>query len=147
MDKEQQIVQCRVCGKEVSKTAKSCPHCGQKRPYKAPTQWGWILATSLIVIMAFSVAGSFAPTEAPTQDNQVLSARHICKEGIKDKAINPSTVRMRAIDASAGYATDGAIIVTQPFTAKNAYGLEISFNAYCEIKTNGEFIFDVKEKR
>lgn len=30
---------CRACGQDVSKTAKACPHCGEKQP-AGPKQYG-----------------------------------------------------------------------------------------------------------
>ena len=33
---EARLANCRTCGKEVSRTAKSCPHCGEESPVYAP---------------------------------------------------------------------------------------------------------------
>ncbi len=65
------MVPCAACGKEISGTAKVCPHCGAKnrKPvYKRP--WLWVII-ALILIIAVSGGEEEKP---PVGDNSTMSA-------------------------------------------------------------------------
>ena len=52
MNDNKNLKPCRTCNELVSKSAKTCPHCGQKKPVKKNTPlWQWCLV--LFVIMWF----------------------------------------------------------------------------------------------
>ena len=50
MGSENLFSKCKTCGKEVSKTAKACPHCGEKLKKLGVIQWIGIVLLSLFVI-------------------------------------------------------------------------------------------------
>jgi len=50
MGSENLFTKCKTCGKEVSKTAKACPHCGEKLKKLGVIQWIGIVLLSLFVI-------------------------------------------------------------------------------------------------
>ncbi len=50
MKSERLFVRCKVCGKQVSKTAKICPHCGEKLKNLSIIQWTGILFIIIIVL-------------------------------------------------------------------------------------------------
>lgn len=52
------LVTCRVCDREVSSDAGSCPHCGAARPSKSHNARVWILVIALLI--ALQVAGYFS---------------------------------------------------------------------------------------
>jgi hypothetical protein len=47
---EDLFTKCKTCGKKVSKTAKSCPHCGEKLKKLSIVHWAGIILLSLFVI-------------------------------------------------------------------------------------------------
>lgn len=50
------IVQCKVCKKEVSKTAPVCPHCGEIKPGKTKgSSVGWLVGAGLLVAAGFGL--------------------------------------------------------------------------------------------
>ena len=42
------LAQCKDCGKEVSKSAKTCPHCGAIKPYEST---GWPTVIGILIIL------------------------------------------------------------------------------------------------
>lgn len=60
------LIDCKECGKEVSKKAESCPHCGAPLK-KQPTQYG-CGTLILMLIVVFILIGVFLPDDrTPTQ--------------------------------------------------------------------------------
>lgn len=47
------LINCKECGKEVSKSAKTCPHCGVNKPYKREPTKQQNIAFGLILILIF----------------------------------------------------------------------------------------------
>lgn len=68
---------CRVCGAEVAKSAKTCPHCGAKLKKGHPILIGLLVLVVLIVVIAGS--GDDEPkraeSAAPTQSAEPVSAK------------------------------------------------------------------------
>jgi hypothetical protein len=46
------LAECRECGKEVSNSAKLCPHCGVSQPGKSKAQEMFVGALALIAMLA-----------------------------------------------------------------------------------------------
>ena len=60
------LINCKECGKEISKTAKSCPHCGAKNKRSNPI--AVILLSVIILLIFFYIVGkSSRSTISPTQ--------------------------------------------------------------------------------
>ncbi len=54
---ENQIIACKVCGREIASHAKSCPHCGAKNKKPAfKTWWFW----AIIIVVGIGLIGSMA---------------------------------------------------------------------------------------
>lgn len=62
------IVACKVCGKEVSQTAKVCPHCGKKCPAPMPTGC-FVIILILAIIVALILFSDDSPTTEKKQIN------------------------------------------------------------------------------
>ena len=74
MAKENKIITCKHCGKEIAESAKTCPNCGgkNKKPiYKK--QWFWAIV-AVIVISAFA-GGSDKDTEKNTEVKQEITTK------------------------------------------------------------------------
>jgi endogenous inhibitor of DNA gyrase (YacG/DUF329 family) len=50
MDSESLFVKCKTCGKDISKNAKTCPHCGEKQKKLSIIHWVGIVLAVLFVI-------------------------------------------------------------------------------------------------
>jgi hypothetical protein len=74
-------------------------------------------------------------------------SRKMCEAAIRSKANYPSTVNIHSF---AGYGTrafeNGNRLIRQTFSAKTAYGLELTYVAECWIKPHGEFEINVTVK-
>ena len=75
-------------------------------------------------------------------------SREICERKIKRSAQYPSTVDIHHF---LGYAStvhdNGRRTIVQEFTAKNGFGLELKFEAWCLIMPNGSVEISIAEAR
>ena len=58
------LVQCKDCGKEVSKSAKTCPHCGAKKPYEGIGFFEVVGFLILLVVLVAIFSGDSEGREA-----------------------------------------------------------------------------------
>lgn len=76
MGSENLFVKCKTCGKEVSKTAKSCPQCGEKLEKLSVIHWIGIVLLSLFVV---------GLTNAPDKNEQSGSSEPVANVATKTK--------------------------------------------------------------
>ncbi|MCP1757902.1 hypothetical protein [Bradyrhizobium elkanii] len=76
------------------------------------------------------------------------SSRRLCEAAIKESASHPSTVNIHSF---MGYATktfgNGNRFVWQTFSAKNSYGLELTYQALCTVTPDGKSEITISEKK
>jgi len=77
MGSENLFIKCKTCGKEVSKTAKACPHCGEKLKKLSVIHWIGIVLLSLIVIGVIN---------SPDKNERSGSSEPVAKVAAKIKA-------------------------------------------------------------
>lgn len=66
------IVNCKSCGKEISKNAKVCPHCGEPAPKKTSlTTW---LVLILLIAIGVGMPNNSLSSVAPTPNKIVIAA-------------------------------------------------------------------------
>lgn len=66
---------CTACGGTVSKKAKTCPHCGQKKPFKrGPTQVPKPIAWAIIIFTLISGVGMISGPQPPSSSGSASSA-------------------------------------------------------------------------
>jgi hypothetical protein len=84
---------------------------------------------------------------APPQPYSETPSRELCETAIKNKATHPSTVNIHIF----GYATrtygTGLRRVWQTFSAKNGFGLELTYRATYEISPDGKVAIYVEEQK
>ncbi len=87
------------------------------------------------------------PTKTEPQGYDAGASHQMCIEAIRASVNNPSTLKIHGFS---GYGTNvdagGTRRITQTFSAKNAFGLQKTYDAYCEISPQGEFAFHVQEQ-
>ncbi|MBT7558803.1 zinc ribbon domain-containing protein [Candidatus Woesearchaeota archaeon] len=77
MGSENLFIKCKTCGKEASKVAKSCPHCGEKIKKLSVIRWIGIVLFSLFVIGLIN---------APNKNEQSNSSETVANVSEKTKA-------------------------------------------------------------
>lgn len=148
------VGQCGACKGTVSKSAKVCPHCGQKKPFSTGRKKSRIFKWGVLALMAWGMfsffKGQVEKIENPTVPSQLAvsdTVRQKCLEAIRREVNNPSTLDIHHV---IGYAADrlesGTQRVVQTFSAQNAFGLRQTFDAQCLLKANGEFVFRIVEQ-
>lgn len=120
------IVKCHECGKEVSDTAKACPHCGAAVKKKAGMLG--IIFVSLIGFAIFQsiLSSSSAPPPVPKtnaekqRDSETEIAFQkvvVVLKSIQQSARNPDSIKWESI-----LADDGANTICVEFRAQNGFG-------------------------
>jgi len=104
-------------------------------------------------VLAFNVFFSKADVVsnkslAPPTPYDESASRKMCEAAIKSKARFPSTVNVHSF---MGYATktfpgDGRRLIVQDFSAKNGYGLELTYKAECWTNPDGQFEIEIHEE-
>lgn len=152
--KNSALKNCKVCGAEVAKSAKTCPHCGAKLKKGHPILIGILVFLVLIVIIGFS-GGSDEPkkVEASTPAQSVESAPAQAKQTpeVESKLAFSAgeTAELRGVSvtlvdvskstgSSFNVPTGGNVFVLCEFDIANNSDKEItvssmlSFEAYCD---------------
>lgn len=153
--KNKLLVPCRTCGAEVSRKASTCPKCGEKKPY-ARKNWRRLVINLVILITTIYTFSSLiswleeGKIDNPTpvaQDNTQTRLRHRCQDAIIKSANHPSTVDMHGVFDQA-YIPDesGDKLFIQGFSAKNSFGVELTYKARCVLKADGRFLIDISEE-
>ena len=62
----QKLIACKACSKEISSSAKTCPHCGAKNPQPVYKKW-WFWTIAVIILI--SVAASNNNTSTTTNND------------------------------------------------------------------------------
>ena len=81
MGSENLFVKCKTCGKDISKNAKSCPHCGEKQKKLSIIHWVGI------VLVALFVMGLINAPDQPKEGNSSSNAAKVSAE-------NPNQVKI-----------------------------------------------------
>ncbi len=147
------LTNCKACGAEIAKNAKTCPHCGAKNKKPIFKKW-WFWAIIVVLIIAI---GSSSGSDEP----QKVESTQGCTTSIQEQAstvpekeeknefhvgetaeLKGVTVTFVGVTESTGSAyntpTDGNVFVLCEFEIANNSDKEItvssmmSFEAYCD---------------
>ena len=69
-----------------------------------------------------------------------------CQDAIRRNVNHPSTLKMNTILGSAAEAKNGKILVTQEFSAKNAFNLEKKMVGYCKSENGVTTLVGIEER-
>lgn len=78
MGSESLFVKCKTCGKDISKNAKACPHCGEKQKKLSIIHWIGIVLVALFVIGLINAPDQ--PKEANSSSNTARASSETPKE-------------------------------------------------------------------
>lgn len=137
---------CKVCGEVISRQAKVCPKCGQKKPIKTHrfrnVMFVLLALTIIVNILPRPEERPLSPDELKQQAARV--AEDIMKDGCHD-LIRRSIRHSQTIDiyrGRSGYSyephEDGSAKMMQAFSAKNSFGLELEYTAICTLSVRPE---------
>lgn len=145
--------QCHTCNGIVSRKAKSCPHCGEGRPYRPKMEppavklvWGLLVLLGLIITIGISADPA---TDLPDRNGGYpeRTSRKMCLNAIRGSIQNPSTLKIHGLT---GYGTNinaaGVRLITQSFSAKNGFGLELTYEANCTVTPAGNFTINITQR-
>lgn len=122
------LIGCKECGKEISKSAEACPHCGYKPRRTSLFTW---LVTIFIAIPI--VIGIFASSSTTTTDQQTLETPEQAEvRKKKDEAIQRASIGAIALKKAtrdpegfkleSAFVIEGTGIVCYNYREKNEYG-------------------------
>ena len=147
----QKMTECKACGQEIAKSAKTCPHCGAKNKKKPPILIGIIAFFVLVGIIASSV-GNDEPKKVENTGTSNVETSVNNKEEVKEeknafyvgetaelKGVSITLVNVAESTGSQfNTPTDGNVFVLCEFEIANNSNKEInvssmmSFEAYCD---------------
>lgn len=78
MGSESLFVKCKTCGKNISKNAKACPHCGEKQKKLSIIHWVGIALVAIFVIGLINAPDQ--PKEASSSSNAAKTSAEVQKE-------------------------------------------------------------------
>ncbi|WP_321393481.1 hypothetical protein [uncultured Desulfuromusa sp.] len=127
--------ECKACKKEVSKTAKTCPHCGEKRPGTKPGDTAKGCLVFLVIGIIFAIGLTFCSDEDPDKDRSIMAGiqcQHVVKEYLKSPAtadfpFGPPVQRLNKSD----YRLDSYV------DAQNGFGATTRTTFRCDIQYKG----------
>lgn len=145
------IGSCNACGGVVSKKAKACPHCGQKKPFKkvveptSPKKMLIYIGIGFLIASPALFGGNPTPSRSPSKQGGE-EGRSLCETAIHASVNNPSTVDIKSFSGyGSDVSADGTRRITQSFSAKNSFGLEQHYTAYCKFTADGKFDIKIQE--
>ena len=147
------LTTCKVCGEQVAKTAKTCPHCGAKIKKSHPVAIG-IAVVLILIAVAVSTGESDTPkkvdstasvqnpakaTTQVTEESKNEKSAFLLGETAEQKNVQATLASVTESDGSAyNKPTDGNVFVLCEFEIANNSDKEInissmmSFDAYCD---------------
>lgn len=146
MSENKNMGPCRTCGEQIALTAKVCPKCGQKKPLKGRVRKRYIV---IGVVLLLAYLGSLNPPQVSAEDKAALEIKNnladLCRNAIRASVTNISTLDLDYSGKYTAY-TDGSKQYVWGFSAKNGFGLELSYNAYCTLLKSGKFDFRTEQR-
>nr|VFJ66825.1 MAG: zinc-ribbon domain-containing protein [Candidatus Kentron sp. DK] len=100
MGSESLFIKCKTCGKEISKTAKTCPHCGEKQKKLSIIHWVGIILVSLFII------GLINAPKHPKESSSSSSIAKVSATGQKETKMAIPSDQVQFIDAVEKFSND-----------------------------------------
>ncbi|AGH97681.1 hypothetical protein A11S_858 [Micavibrio aeruginosavorus EPB] len=146
--------ECRACGGVVSKKASTCPHCGQKRPYKAKTSVGTWVVIVIAGFLTLSIINDSASSGNGSSSAPVKSSSHsdysnpskqqdwiwASQDGIKNRLKDPGSAKFKD---SFFVLWKGTPVVCGYVNSKNAMG---GYGGFQRFIASGDVIAYLEEQ-
>jgi len=132
------IINCPECNKEISDTAKSCPHCGFNLPKKGIGCAGYIFA-AVGVVLIFSLLGK-SPQDGDKYYSQ-NSALNSCESYIKARLKNPDSADFDDANAKVYTNNQDNLTIFITVRATNSFNAIVPTSYSCSVsKQNGDWV-------
>lgn len=160
------LAQCRTCGMSVSRSAKTCPHCGEKNP--APTKsGGWSISIGLTVVAVwllvkvFGFSAEDTPRESVGSSSSSSTKASVSHETVVNSAWDGSVYQVERYlkrnlkdpDSYQGIewsrvapSDDGGYYVRHTYRAKNGFGGYVIENKVFYLSSQGNVLLAVPSK-
>ncbi|SIQ95792.1 hypothetical protein SAMN05421829_108143 [Aromatoleum tolulyticum] len=129
------LTSCRACKGVVSWGAKSCPHCGQRKPAGPKPVSRRTQVIVLLGLVAVIVALANAPRDGNATDD--FSATAACQSVIKRGLKAPSSASFASGKDLVRRRPDGSVNVIGYVDAQNGFGATLRNEYECELVQNG----------
>ena len=137
------LISCKACGKEISRNAKACPHCGEPPP-KRTSLVAW-LVLGLMVYAGVQCSTLMNTTSRPTSPEReaerererkaeqfLTDARIDCQFAIRKYLKDPDSAKYEDEHTAPVTVTGSQVIVTMLVRAKNSFGAVMPQRFRCE---------------
>jgi len=143
------LINCPECKKEVSKTAKVCPHCG----YKLKKKKGCLYYIGIAILIVIGLV----IIELATQDNSSSSDRdfggerlayNLSKDYVLQNLKSPKSAKFPGLFESKNHVTDlggGRYKIVSWVDSKNSFGAEIRTEYSCIMVNKGGDKWGIEE--
>jgi len=139
---------CPACAREISQSAKSCPHCGhplqpqpaateqketQPKPIDPMTALGW--GTVIVLLLLFSMISKCGTS---SEEEQSISAQVAVKSWLNSNLKDPDS--FQAIEWGLVEKGPDGLIVRCKYRAKNSFGGYVIEERLFRLNTQGEVV-------
>lgn len=146
------LIDCKECGKEVSRKAETCPHCGV-RFKKQPTQYGCgtiiLLGVVVVILIGFFSSNKTSTPSTPKTPEQVRKERieknfsawdgsHTGLTQIIKKSMNDPNSYDH--EETVYWDKGDYLLVKTTFRGKNAFGGVVKNSVMAKVDLNGNVI-------
>lgn len=140
------MTKCRECGKDVSKAAPTCPHCGVKRPGGgvSPRAVGCAIPLLLLLYIGYEADTKPPPTpvqQAVTEAQRTASrVRLACQDWVRDRLKAPRTAKFVRGSTQTGRLIGGDStqwLSRGSVDAENAFGAMLRNRYECQARVRG----------
>jgi predicted nucleic acid-binding Zn ribbon protein len=136
------LTNCKECGNQVSKSAKTCPKCGAKLKMGFFQKVGVILLLFVLLAFVFAKEDTNKPSAKKAEDEKpsprmAIAECQVIWESTRKNLLNdPSSFDWDRRSSGFGdYTVNGKTVdvVAIPYRAKNGFGALVLQNAICQI--------------
>ena len=134
------LISCKACGKEISRNAKACPHCGEPPP-KRTSLVVW-LVLGLLCYAAVQCSNTTSRPTSPEREAErererkaeafLTDARIDCQFAIRKYLKDPDSAKYEDEFSAPVAVTGSQVVVTMQVRAKNSFGAVVPQRFRCE---------------
>ena len=138
---------CGECGKEISRSARACPHCGKRKTsFFTKLVAIFFVFSGVMILVVNATAPSNPAVSTPAEPPDPFSAaRGACRFALMETLHDPESAELnRSGRWYVERQKDGAILVQPSGRAKNAFGAYINSVWDCVVREEGENLRVVK---
>lgn len=119
------LIECKECGKEISKSAQMCPHCGYKP--RRTSLFTWLVTIFIAIPFVIGIFASSTTTTTEQLTPEQAEARKKKDEAIQRASIGAIALKKATRDPEgfkleSAFVIEGTGVVCYSYREKNEYG-------------------------